>query len=141
MPLSWDGHRVGLEPEFADDCDSCVGALSWSYRVVFGVRSWALQARLHDAYAADPLHAPRAAPPEKSAHVRGLAIDLVLVVNGRDIWDYRHQGWIDLHAAIDKHPRLHGGWMFKSGPSDDDHVEKVNWQTFANWAAQLPVAS
>jgi hypothetical protein len=138
MPLSWAGHRVGLEPEFADDCDTCIGALPWNFTCYYGVRSAELQAKLHDAYLEDPLHAPRAAPPDKSAHVKGLAIDLELIVGGRTVWDYSHQGWKDLHAAVDAHPRLHGGWKFKSGPSDDDHVEKVAWQTYANWAAQLP---
>jgi hypothetical protein len=117
-----------IEPAFLADVLDVLGAQPDLFVIHFGHRTRAVQQALHDAYMAG---GPKAASPEHSAHVGenfpdGLAraVDVTLVRDNADVWDYTDAGWVALIAAVDAHPRLHSGAHF----SDSDHIEKTNYR-------------
>lgn len=99
--------------------------------VTFGWRSLEEQAALYQTYKAG---GPLAAPPGLSAHNYGLAVDLVLDVDGKMggavSWDTRKYAkqWGRLWAAIDASPELHSGRFWH--PPDGGHVEMCRWRQF-----------
>lgn len=62
----------------------------------------------------------------ESPHNHALAVDVTLVVDGKDVWDYNDPSWLRLYAKIDAHPRLHSGIHFPE--KDGDHIEAVRWR-------------
>lgn len=130
MSLTWECSQDGLEPQFKQDIIDVLTPSPYDWRIVYGYRSLALQAELYAKYEAG---GNRAAPPGKSAHNYGLAVDVQLLVNGQQDWNTRHPGWQWLFAAVLAAPRLHSG----SGFGDSDHIERYNWHAFMNW--QSPV--
>jgi len=130
-----------IDPGFLSDVvgllDAYTAATNVRAFITEGWRDRARQQALRDAFLADPDHAPRAADPSESAHVganfpddRARAVDVTLVVDGKDDWGYDHPAWQGLFAAIYAHPRLHS--LHAIG--DGDHIEKLHWQldkTFA----------
>lgn len=85
----------------------------------------------YDKWIADPSNNPKYTKPELSAHVganfpdgKSRAVDVTLVIGGKDIWDYTHPSWQGLISDIADHPRLHSGANF----NDPDHIEKYHWQ-------------
>lgn len=124
MSLRWDVDRARLDPEFADDVDAVFGADEASWVVHYGWRSREEQAALYRRHLAG---GPLAAPPGRSPHEHGLAVDFHEEIDGRA--DYTvGPHWRRIMAAVDAHPRLHGGWHFPPvAPADDDHVQAVKW--------------
>ena len=117
-----------IEPNFFQDVIDVLNAQPHDFYVHVGNRSRAEQQALHDKYLAG---GPKAASPEHSAHVGenfpdGLsrAVDVTLVIDGKDEWDYQNPAWQALVAAIDAHPRLHSGAHF----ADTDHIEKSGYR-------------
>lgn len=148
--LEWpQGLRERCDQAFAQDCDDCVGALPFRFRVAYSWRSTPEQARLYTIFQAG---GPRAAPPGKSAHEvmrngipAALAIDVQLwvtvLVRGKERpymeWDYdSHPGWLALFHAVKAHPRLHS--LVAIG--DGDHIEAVNWKARASAAEPFLLA-
>jgi hypothetical protein len=85
----------------------------------------------YNKFISDPVHNPKYTHPSNSAHVganfpdgKSRAVDITLVIAGKDDWDYTHPAWQALIAQINAHPRLHSGVWF----ADPDHIEKVHWQ-------------
>lgn len=120
-----------LDPRFREDLEALLGPSPFAWVVTFGFRSLAEQALLWDKYQAG---GPRAAPPGKSAHNYGLAVDVVLDADpGRPglqaSWDTKHPGWVWLFNAVAAHPRLKSGQSF----GDGGHIERYHWQEHAAW--------
>lgn len=121
-----------LEPGFRADLESLLTGSTFYWYVLYGYRSLAEQALLYQKYQQG---GPKAAPPGLSPHNFGLAIDLVPDANP-DIpglqpdWNTQSAAWQWLFGELKVHPRLHSGQSFQ----DDDHIEKVGWARFKDWA-------
>lgn len=82
--------------------------------------------------------AGKAAPPGRSAHNYGLAIDVVpdadpLAPGLQPDWDPKPgDAWHDLAATLDAHPRLRHGRHFGDWP----HIERYRWQRHKDWRAR-----
>jgi hypothetical protein len=143
MPLFWDCANEDvdrLEPGFRTDVQLLLSRSVWEWRVVYAFRSLQLQASLYEAYLAG---GDRAAPPGKSPHNKGLAVDLQLWIRDtataakKMTWNVKSTGWQWLFDAVHRHPRLHSGIGF----GDFDHVEKLNWKFYSNWNTAPEVAT
>lgn len=128
--ITWRAREDLLDAAFAADIDAVLTADPATWIVVSTQRDYATQAAGRAAFLADPVHNPRFADPEDSAHccTPARAVDVTLVVNGKDIWDYHDANWQRLYATILAHPRLHSGISFDDG----DHIEQLHWQTLAH---------
>jgi D-alanyl-D-alanine carboxypeptidase. len=133
MPLIW-GHIESrlLLPAFVEDLKEVFDQIDSTWYVLEGFRSIERSNELYDQYVNH--NGPKAAPGGKSAHNFGLAVDLVLDGDPdkeglQPDWIERHPEWIRMRAAIDAHPRLHGGWWF----GDGDHIERTKWQDYKQW--------
>jgi hypothetical protein len=126
MSLIWRCEAVGLQPEFHADVTKLLTESPYDWYVLSAYRSLAEQEVLYAKYQAG---GPRAAPPGRSAHNFGLAIDVVLDADSakpglQPTWDINLKGWIWLKAHCAAHPRLKSGWSFGDWP----HIEAVNWK-------------
>ena len=123
-----------LEPQFREDVDTLLSGLTWNYDVIYGYRSLAEQGGLYAKYLAG---GPKAAPPGKSAHNYGLAVDVAVrrdpapVGLGVYDWTGTSAGWVAMLDAVNAHPRLHSGVGF----GDTDHIERLNWRSYRSWAS------
>lgn len=120
-----------LEPEFHNDLVALLTPSQWTWYMLYGYRSLALQNELYDKYIRG---GPKAAPPGKSAHNFGLAVDLVPDLDPekpglQPNWITTSSAWLWLYAKVKLHPRLKSGIVF----GDGDHVEKVRWQNYKEW--------
>lgn len=126
--VTWQVSRHLLDHQFAIDVNELLENSPYTWYVTSGYRSAAQQKILYDNYLAGK--GGKAAPPGKSAHEHGLAIDVVLDGSEKPglqmLWDTKHEGWLWLAWAIRKHPRLHSGMWFSDWP----HIERVNWKNF-----------
>ena len=116
-----------LDSFFWIDIYNLLNDSPYLWRLVYGFRSIALQAELYNKYLQDllldPKNANKAAPPGKSAHNYGLAVDVVLVKDGKEIWNYLAPEWSWLWLKVKLHPRLHSGQTF----GDPDHIQSLTW--------------
>lgn len=133
MPLNWSKVEPGhLEPEFRADVEKLLTESPYGWYVKFGFRSLSEQKVLYDNYIATGEN--KAAPPGRSAHNYGLAIDVVLdtdlVAPGlQPSWDIKLDAWEWLFDELKEHPRLKSGVTFQDG----GHIEKYKWQNYKNW--------
>lgn len=141
--LYWLCPQKGIEPEFKDDIISLLTPSEFDWYITSGRRELSEQSNLYAKYLKG---GPKAAPPGKSAHNYGLAIDLVPDGNFTKpglqmMWEIskhvigvenKAAPWLWLADAIYRHPRLHSGRGFGDWP----HVEKVKWQEYKNWDRQ-----
>lgn len=127
MAVIWKVKRELLEPEFANDVDRLLLDSPFLWRIVYGYRTLAEQDALYQKYLAG---GPKAAPPGKSAHNFGLAVDVQLIMpDGSMNWNIKYPGWMWLFKAIKPTPRLHSGVSFQ----DYDHIERYQWKLHKNW--------
>ena len=124
--ITWRCSPASLDQKFLEDVASMLGNSPYSWYVVSGYRSIPEQIELYKKYKAG---GPRAAPPGKSAHNFGLAIDVVLDMDGakpglQPSWDTKLPGWLWLKAKCAAHPRLKSGWSFNDWP----HIEAYKWR-------------
>jgi D-alanyl-D-alanine carboxypeptidase-like protein len=125
--ITWDCDKEKLEPTFRDDIEALLHASDEDWHVVYGFRTLVEQDELYQKHLKG---GPLAAPPGHSAHNFGLAVDVQLIANGAPDWHYTAAGWHALYDAVALAPRLHSGVSF----DDPDHIERVNWHQFENWA-------
>lgn len=130
--IVWDCSKEHLEPTFLHDAEKLLADSPFEWHVVYGFRSLAQQAALYKRHLQG---GPLAAPPGKSAHNWGLALDVQLWVTNEAghkymEWNVKHPGWQWLFNAIRPTPHLHSGVSF----GDYDHIERFNWKLFKNWA-------
>jgi hypothetical protein len=120
-----------LEPRFRDDVTLLLAESPFHWVVTHGYRTIEEQAELYRRYKAG---GPLAAPPGKSAHNYGLAIDVVFDSDpsrpGLQVdWNTRAAGWAWLKAATLPHPRLQNGWSFGDWP----HIQRYRWRNHTGW--------
>lgn len=126
MSVRWKVDRGLLREPFATDVDGLLAARPESWVVHYGFRTREEQAAL---YATFLKGGPRAAPPGKSAHEYGLAVDVVVLDGEKHTdWNAEHPAWRGLLADILAHPRLHS--LCNIG--DCDHIEAVRWRKIAD---------
>lgn len=132
MSVLWRVDPLALREPFRADVQRLLHLSPYAWTVTYGYRTLEQQAALFAKYQAG---GPRAAPPGKSPHNFGLAIDVAL--DGSEApglqpdWDTSHAGWVWLFDAIFDHPRLHSGKSFH----DACHIEAVNWKVLAHQTA------
>lgn len=124
--IVWRVPTTSLNRVFLRDVQQFLGESPYTWYVVSGYRSLKDQQLLYDKYKAG---GPKAAPPGKSAHNYGKAIDVVLDADPdqpglQPSWNTKLAGWVWLKAKSIAHPRLKGGWSFSDWP----HLEKFRWQ-------------
>lgn len=137
MPLHWRGVKPGdLDPAFRADIEELLGNSPYHWTVLSGYRSLDAQRVLHEKHLAG---GPRAAPPGKSAHNYGLAVDVVPdkdsnPANGlQPEWVTSAKPWAWLKANTVPHPRLRSGWSF----GDAGHIERYRWRNHIRKAPTL----
>lgn len=138
MILRWnaDVNRTMLEPQFLEDVTKLLEGSPFWWAITSGFRSLSEQQILYDKYRAG---GARAAPPGRSAHNFGFAIDVVL--DGDPVkpglqpdWNPNPgDGWYWLRDAITPHPRLRHGSHFGDWP----HIERYHWSEHRRWLQDL----
>lgn len=128
--VKWLIDSSKLEPQFRTDIFILLSSSPYPWYVTSGWRGMKEQADLYMKY----VHGgPKAAPPGKSAHNFGLAVDVVLDDPNKNglqmLWSIKLPGWIWLKAAVWKHPRLHSLWSIGDWP----HIERYKWYDYKNW--------
>ena len=125
-----------VDANVLDDVENLLNALPDTWWITAGWRDGAVEAAGYAAYKADPDHAPEYTNPGNSAHVGAnfpdgcaRAVDVTLVRDGADVWDFTDPSWLAMRDAVRAHPRLHPGADFQP-PSKPDwpHIEKLHWQ-------------
>lgn len=121
---------------FRDAVEAFLKESPYSWFATYGFRSEEEQRALYEPYrlyrAGLGPKAPRAAPPGRSAHNYGLAIDVCLDVDAekpglQPSWDTNLPGWLWLKSRSIPHPTLRNGWRFHDWP----HIEWVAWKAVA----------
>lgn len=135
MSVVWRCRKEDLDPQFAADVDKLLADSPFSWYVIWGKRSLLIQRVLYEKYLAG---GPKAAPPGKSAHNFGLAVDVVLDDPSKPglqmLWNNKLAGWVWLIAAVARHPRLHSLWKI----GDYDHIERYRWHDHIQKETVLP---
>lgn len=126
--IIWRADPALLHPGFRTDVEQFLEASRWTWYVLSTYRSMEEQRRLWENY--KYRGGPRAAPPGRSAHNFGMAVDVVLDADSvkpglQPSWDTKLPAWLWLKMATIPHPRLRGGWRFGDWP----HIERVGWPT------------
>lgn len=119
----------GLHSGFREVAEAVLQASPHHWYVTHAHRSLAEQGELYRKYLAG---GPRAAPPGRSAHNFGLAIDVVLDADPekpglQPTWNTKLAGWIWLKTTLTNHPLLKSGWTFSDWP----HIEHRDWKRLA----------
>ena len=125
-----------LEPVFRADIEQLLAASPHTWLVTSGHRSNAEQSKLWQIHLAG---GPKAAPPGRSAHNYGLAVDVVPDGDTgkpgiQPDWSGSSHAWKWLGDAVDAHPRLRHGRHFGDGP----HIEKSKWKEYKGWLPTSP---
>lgn len=137
MLAAFRAYSSQIQEPFVTDVITLLNAIDGSWYITSGFRTYSEQAaewdKGRDAMGGivDASQVVTHAPPGDSAHEYGLAVDVTLVVNGKDCWDFSHELWVALVEAIDAHPRLHSGSHFT--PPDFPHIEATDWHRKAGW--------
>lgn len=122
--IDWTTNKIEigkLDATFYNNVSAALTPGPYLWRIVFGFRSNLAQQILYEKYLKG---GALAAPPGQSAHNYGLAVDVVLVINGVEQWNYLHPGWSWLWLVVLKSSGLHSGKVF----NDPDHIQAVNWR-------------
>ena len=121
MSVKWEVDRSLVDQEFAADIDCVLGASEYAWAIVQGFRTAAQQEAIEKT-------GVQAAAVGHSAHEYGLAVDVAILVSGKETWAYGSAAWPWLWAACFGHPRLHSGHFFPpAAPADEDHIQAVKW--------------
>jgi hypothetical protein len=131
--------NMDLDPQFKEDLLNLLSNLPDTWWIISGFRSNTEQRKLYNIYLATNKN--KAAPPGKSAHNYGLAVDVVLDGDPEKkglqaIWNVRLLPWLRLFAAIKKHPRLKSGISF----GDGSHIERYKWKKHINLTTYDPIS-
>jgi hypothetical protein len=127
MSCRWKVDRALVAEPFASDVTELLTNDPADWVITTGARDPNVERAGHEAWLADHTK-PKFTDPSNSAHCRApaLAVDVTLVKDGKDDWDYKDADWQRMVAAVVAAPRLHS-----LGPSigDWDHIEAVGWRT------------
>lgn len=119
-----------LMRSFRQDIEDLIGPSKYEWHISYGFRSLEQQKVLYEHYMEDTKHNPRAAPPGKSAHNYGMAVDLWPddpdKAGTQPMWKTNTPAWIWLLAKVKLHPRLKSGVNF----NDAGHIERYKWLNY-----------
>lgn len=135
MSVRWEVDKTKLDPQLVADVDQLLGDDPADWVVHYGFRTWAEQQQLYEKFQQG---GPEAAPPGKSAHEYGLAVDFHQIVDGKDSWVVGDD-WKRIMSAVDASPRMHGGWHFPI--PDDDHIQSLKWYKVRQELLTHPIGS
>lgn len=127
--IVWRADPTKLNTAFRRDVEAVLTQGPHTWYVLSGYRSNLEQADLYRKHLAG---GPRAAPPGRSAHNFGLAVDVVPDVDDatpglQPSWDVKHEAaWTWLAATVDWHPRLKHGRVFGDWP----HIERRDYRKY-----------
>ena len=132
MSLVWQVDRSLVDPTVANDIDGLLTPSDFAWAVYYGFRTAADQAALYAQGRTAPGSIVTDAPPGRSAHEHGLAVDVCIVRDGRNTWNEMEPAWLWLWQAVRAHPRLHSGEDFPTDThgrvaADGDHIESTRW--------------
>jgi hypothetical protein len=121
-------NRDGLQPAFRADVETLLEADPARWLITHAFRSLEQQNALYVKHLAG---GPLAAPPGKSAHNFGLAVDVALDGDPETPawelnWDIRDEDWQRLFARLKAHKRLQSGVRF----SDGAHIQRYRWTRY-----------
>lgn len=138
MAVIWRVDKEKLRVGFRYEVNKLLEESPYTWVVLSGYRSLEEQQVLWEKYKAG---GPRAAPPGKSAHNFGLAVDVVLDGDPEKVglqpdWNTSHPGWQWLFEAIAAHPDLYSGRSF----NDASHIEKHGWDPARLSRKPMPVS-
>lgn len=128
--ITWRVDRGKINEDFGNEVDFLLSKSPFAWFVIQGWRSMAEQARLYEEHLRG---GPEAAPPGKSAHEFGLAVDVALdldpVAHGlQPDWNIKHPGWAWLFDTLRRNAFLESGAFFPY--FDGDHIQRRNWKLF-----------
>ena len=126
--VTWKADRSQVAEPFATHVNDLLAADAGDWFITCGARDPAVEAAGYAAWLADNTK-PKYTDPKNSAHcaVPALAVDLTLVTNGTDNWDYQGPDWRRLVAGVRASPFLHS----LDSIGDTDHIEAVHWRQIA----------
>lgn len=124
MSVRWLVDRSAVDPQLADDVDSILEPDPATWVIHSGKRTATEQAALYAEGRTTPGPIVTYAQPDEDPHVAGEAVDFHEITGGKDDWTVG-PNWRRVMAAVDAHPRLHGGWHFPH--PDDDHIQSLRW--------------
>lgn len=116
-----------VDDEFWIDVKTLLRNLPDTWRIYYVCRTCQEQARLYAQGRTTPGDIVTDAKPGQTPHEFGLAVDVVLIVDGQEVWDYRHPAWNRLWAAVLASPTLHSGHNFPPKFIDNDHIQSLKW--------------
>ena len=127
--IVWRGHDVGLRVEFKDDLVVLFHSSPYTWYCTHGLRTREEQNKLYNIYITNGK--PKAAPPGKSPHEYGMAVDVVLDIDPdkpglQPSWNIKLLAWLWLFTNLKLHPRLKSGISFDDG----DHIEVYKWTKY-----------
>lgn len=131
--LQWRGATPdGLRQPFASAVTALLEADAEQWDIICAVRSMDAQAADYAQGRTTPGPIITHAQPGESPHNFGLAVDVVLVRNGQDVWNGDTLGASDpayarIVAAVRASPWLHSGADFPGPFKDVPHIEAVGW--------------
>lgn len=143
MPVLWrKADPALLDPLFREAVDDLLSTSPYHWVIDRGFASHAEQAALYAKWVAfregrGPA-AGKAAPPGKSAHNVGMAVDVHLDTDPttpglQPSWNTALAGWQWLRAACKTHPVIENGWWFGDWP----HLQRRDWPYHAAMRSAL----
>lgn len=125
-----------LDAQFEADIRAFFESLPGDWYVTAGHRTRREQSKLYEIYKNG---GPKAAPPGKSAHNYGLAIDVVLDCDPdkglQPSWNIKLKQWLVLKSRLLTHPTLEHGSAFGDWP----HIQRRHWrkEVLKNWGIHV----
>ena len=120
-----DANLTGLDQQFEYDVVALLAKLPDLWRIYYACRTCQEQAKLYAQGRTAPGEIVTEAKPGQTPHEFGLAVDVVLIVDGKEVWDYANPAYTRLWAAILASPTLHSGHDFPT--PDNDHIQSLKW--------------
>lgn len=130
---AWKVDRSLVFPPLADAVDQVLAVSTGLWYVTQGFRTAEEQDADYAKGRSLPGEVITNARAGESPHNFGLAVDVTLVIGGKDVWDYDNELWRQMIVGI----KLYHLLLLKSGDTfltpDSDHIELFNWRAYKSW--------